>query len=39
MKEQMNIQLNSSYRYYYYYGSFSAWRIEAAMGCPGVMIV
>jgi hypothetical protein len=27
-----------AYRYYYYYGSLSAWRGEAAMGCPGVMI-
>ena len=30
-------QLSNAYRYYYYYGSLSARRDGAAMGCPGVM--
>ncbi|MET0624853.1 MAG: hypothetical protein ABW250_18030 [Pyrinomonadaceae bacterium] len=29
-------QLSNAYRYYYYYGSLSARRDGAAMGCPGV---
>lgn len=30
-------QQSNAYRYYYYYGSLSARRDGAAMGCPGVL--
>jgi len=32
----MMSQHSNAYRYYYYYGSLSARRDGAAMGCPGV---
>ena len=35
--EFMMHQLHSSYRYYYYYGSLSARKSEAGVGCRGVM--
>jgi hypothetical protein len=36
--KQMSHQPNSTYRYYYYYGSLSARRDGTAKGCRRVMI-
>ena len=38
-RAQTMTQHFNAYRYYYYYGSLSARRDGAAMGCPGVLII
>ena len=35
-RARMMSQLSNAYRYHYHYGSLSARRDGAAMGCPGV---
>ncbi len=37
--EMMNDQTYNLYRHYYYYDALSAWKGEAAMGCPSVTVI